>query len=164
MEFLQDLHYALRLARRRPVFQVVSILTLALGIGANTAIFSVVYAVLIRPLPVQDPDRLVFVWNRYREANTSNSPPDYADRRAESRALQSIAALAPANFNLGGQGEAERVPGARVTADFFETLGVRPVLGRAFTGDEDRPGQPPVAVIGFGLWQRLLGGAPDVVG
>ena len=164
---MRDLRFALRQLRRSPVFAVAAIACLALGIGANTAIFSVINAVLVRPLPYPDPERLVMVWSsnegRRRERNTV-SPADFQDWRAQSDAFERMAALYDTRMNLAGQGEPLEVPVEYATADLFPLLGLTPALGRTFTAAEDAPGGPPVAVLGHGLWQRRFAGRRDVVG
>jgi len=147
---------------KNPGFTLVAVLTLALGIGANTAIFSVVNAVLLQPLPYEDPDRLVVIWNKYLQA--SNSVPDYFDRREQSKTLEDIAALTIWNTNLTGSGEPVRILSSSVTASFFPVMGVQPAQGRAFRPEEDRPGNNRVAVLSHGCWQRRFGGDPDIVG
>jgi putative ABC transport system permease protein len=165
-----DLKYALRSLRRRPGFAAVVVLTLALGIGATTAVFSVVYGVLLRPLPLPAPEQLVRVEGYPLDGNrekigTGHSYPDFADIRAQATSFRHLAALREATATLTApDAEPERVPTARVTGDFFAATGVGPVLGRGFTVAEGQPGAPPVAVIGHGLWQQRWGGSPDVIG
>ncbi|MFN2431674.1 MAG: ABC transporter permease, partial [Gemmatimonadota bacterium] len=165
--FRQNLRYALRLLRQRPTFTAVVVLTLALGIGANTAIFSVVNALLLRPLPYPEPDRLVSIWHHYPSLNDLDAPvsarnfPRYRD---ETRAFESVAVASGWAANLMGEGEPERVPGAVVSAQYFDVFRVRPALGRAFLPEEDAPGREHVLVLSHGFWQRALGGAPDAIG
>src|SRR5829696_7810376 len=163
---LQDLRYAVRSLLRRPGFAAVVVLTLALGIGANTAIFSVVNAVLLRPLPYADPERLVMVWGRYADfGRTSTSLPDFVDWKAGATSFVQMAARHNAVFNLTGDGEPEQLTADRVTANFFPTLGVRPQLGRAFLPEEEKVGgDDDVVVLSHGLWQRRFGGDPRIVG
>ena len=163
---LQDLRYAVRSLLRRPGFAAVVVLTLALGIGANTAIFSVVNAVLLRPLPYADPERLVMVWGRYADfGRTSTSLPDFVDWKAGATSFAQMAARHNAVFNLTGDGEPEQLTADRVTANFFPTLGVRPQLGRAFLPEEEKVGgDDDVVVLSHGLWQRRFGGDPRIVG
>jgi putative ABC transport system permease protein len=161
----QDVRYALRGMRANPGFVAVAVLTLALGIGVNTAIFSIAYAVTLRPLPYHEPDRLVAVWNKWdgRPAATL-SDPEYLDYSERSRAL-SVAATSGSAMNISGDGgDAERVSGAVVTANTFDVLGVRPVMGRAFRADEERDEGARVVIITYGLWQRRFNGDPLVVG
>ncbi len=163
-ELGQDIRYGLRQLRRNPGFTVVAVLTLALGIGANTAIFSMVRTILISPLPYRNPDRLLTIWNEYNGKPTLNSPPDYLDRRSQGRTLEAIAALRFANLNLAGNGPAQRLRAARVTASFFAVMGIRPEAGRTFTAREDAPGKGDVAVLSHGCWQRRFGANPGLLG
>jgi putative ABC transport system permease protein len=169
---LQDLRYSLRTLLKNPGFAVVAVITLALGIGANTAIFSVVNAVLLRPLPYAEPDRLVMLWGSYPEfGRTSTSLPDFLDWREQSTAFEELAGLTTTNVNLAiGDGEPGRASRGLVTANFFRTLGVRPALGRFFLPEEEQGGAEgvrlaePVVVVSHGLWQSRLGGSPEVIG
>ncbi|MEK6286976.1 MAG: ABC transporter permease [Acidobacteriota bacterium] len=165
---LQDLRYGFRMLLKRPGFTAVAVLALALGIGANTAVFSVVNAVLLRPLPLKDPDRLVWIWGdsiqQPGNGRGSVSPPDFLDFREQNQVFERITAFQNAPFNLAGSGEPERVNGVRVSAEFFETVGVAPIHGRAFVSEEEQDGRGKVAVMGYGLWQRRFGGDPDLVG
>jgi putative ABC transport system permease protein len=163
----RDLRYAVRMLRARPGFTAVAMLTLALGIGANTAIFSVVRSLLLEPLPFPRPDRLFMIW----EADAANpsrttitSKPNYEDWRRSLTSFEETALWEDLSFNFSGEGEeAERVSGLRVTASAFAMLGVAPQLGRTFTPAEDPPGHD-VAVISDALWQRRFGGRPDIIG
>jgi putative ABC transport system permease protein len=165
--FVRDLRFALRQLRRSPAFTIAAVACLALGIGANTAIFTVINAVLVRPLPYPDPDRLVMVWEsnagRKSERNTV-APADYLDWKAENEVFERMAGVYDTRMNLTGAGEPVEVPAESATADLFPLLGLRPILGRTFTADEDAPGGPPVVVLSHGLWQRRFGGSSDVVG
>ena len=172
MEFLttlwQDLRYGVRLMRRTPGFAAAATLTIALGIGATTAMFSVVYGVVLKPLPYGDPDRLVNVWTA---APRKGLPRAYVgmanvyDFRARNHVFEDIAALrAVANFNLTGQGEPERLNGSRVSANLFPVLRVTPLIGRTFSEDEDEIGHERVALLGYRLWQRRFGSDPAIVG
>jgi hypothetical protein len=161
----QDLRYALRALRHRPGFALTAVLTLALGIGANVAIFSVVNAVLLRPLPFERPDRLVRVWGMHSQiGHESASLPDYLDWRTGTPSFASLSALANTRFTVTGTGEPEMIRGAFVTADFFQTLGVEPLRGRTFRTGEDRRGAEPVVVLGEGLWRRRFGSDATVLG
>ena len=163
--FLQDLRYALRTLRRNVGFTTAAVLTMALGIGATSAIFSVVNGVLLRPLPYEAPERLVMIWGTYPDfGRTATSLPDFLDWRAQSRTLEQMAARHGTTFNLTGAGEPEQLAGERVTANFFPTLGVAPAIGRNFTPDEEEPGRGGVAILDHGYWQRRFGGDPAVVG
>src|SRR5499426_2923775 len=162
---LQDLRYGARIMLKQPVFTLIAVLTLGLGIGANTAIFSLVNAVLLRPLPFAEPERLVWTWGEFSGGNrASTSPPDFLDYRAQSRSFEELAAMAFNSFNLTGSGEPERVIGSSVTANFFQALGVRLVQGRAFLPEEERSSPAQVAVITQWLWQQRFGGDPPIVG
>lgn len=169
---LQDIRFAARTLRKRPGYAAVAVLTLALGIGATTAIFSVVDAVPLRPLPYPEADRVVMVW----ESNHARglpymlaSPANFADWRAEavddgagSRAVfDAMGAYVAADLTVTGRDGAERVAGARVSADMLTLLGVEPVVGRLFDESDDRPGAPRVAVLSHGLWQGYFAGSPD---
>jgi putative ABC transport system permease protein len=152
---------------KKPGFTVVAILALALGIGANTAIFSVVNAVLLRPLPFAEPDRLVIVWMDNRQQGVKediHSYPNYLDYRDQNKVFESLAAYRGTSLNLTGMGEPERVLGAASTASFFDVMRVAPVVGRVFTADEDQPGHDSVMMISYGLWQRRFGGDKNIVG
>ena len=167
---LQDLRFALRGLLRRPGFTAAVVATLALGLGANAAIFSVVNAVLLRPLPYADPDRLVMVWGRYPDfGRTGTSLPDFTDWQRGTvgsfGSFEQLAAMHGTAFNLTGLGEPEQLRGDRVSANFFTTLGVRPALGRGFLPEEDRTGgDDDVVVLSHGFWERRFGGDPKVVG
>ncbi|HEU4631291.1 MAG TPA: ABC transporter permease, partial [Gemmatimonadaceae bacterium] len=171
-ELLQDLRYGWRGLLRSPGFTIVAVLTLALGIGATTAIFSVVDAVVLRPLPYPDAERITMVWmdnQRMGMHEDIHSWPNYAAYRDQNHTFTDIAAYVPAGFNLtgacdGGACEPERVVAAASTADLFAVLGVGPRLGRAFTAAEEEPGSDDVAVISHGLWTRLFAGDPGVIG
>ena len=166
MEILiQDIRYALRGMRRAPGFTAAAILTLGLGMGATTAIFSVIRAVLLSPLPYAEPERRVTVWSKWVGFDkTWLADGELMDFRRMVPSFESVAAWDAGEANLtGGEGEAARVGMAAITANTFATLGARPQVGRPFTDDEDRPGGPPVAVLGYGLWQNRYGGDPDVL-
>ena len=166
MDFLADLRYAIRLLRKTPVFTVAAITTLALGIGANTTIFSLVQTMLLRPLPYQDPDEVVMVWEDRTVAGfprNNPAPGNYRDWRTMNRSFTDMAATAFSFANLTGDSGPELVIGRRVTANFFSVLGVQPVLGRTFTTADDTMGQR-VVVISHALWQRRYGGDPGIVG
>src|SRR5581483_1382551 len=161
-----DVRYSLRLLRKSPVFAAVAIATLALGIGATTAIFSAVDTVLIRKLPYADPDRLVMVWEEASFLGVPRNTPapgNYFDWMRRAQSFSAIAATRGASASLTGDGAPEQVSGRRTTANFFSVLGVRPLLGRTFTEDEDRAGAA-VVVISYPLWQRRFAGDPAVVG
>jgi predicted permease len=162
---IQDAKYAIRMLAKNPGFTIVAILTLTLGIGANTALFSVANAVLFEPLPFRAPDQLVALYaRRVRFERASISYPNFLDWQRENHTFVSLAAFRQDDFSLTGVGEAEHIRGEMVSADFFSTLGVSPSAGRLFTADEDRIGGAPVAVISSGLWKRKFGSALDVIG
>jgi putative ABC transport system permease protein len=163
--FWQDVKYGTRMLRKSPGFTLVVVLTLALGISANTAIFSVVDALLLRPLPFQDPERLVVVWGTRPEVGREEaSLPDFADWRAQNKTFDALAAGAPNSVTLTGQDEPERLTGAAMTANFLSVLGVQPILGRSFLPEEDRPGGPRAVILSHGLWQRRFGEDRGVLG
>jgi putative ABC transport system permease protein len=163
--FLQDLRFGARTLARNPGFACVAILTLALGVGANAAIFSVVNAVLLRPLPWAEPGRAVMIWSRWTAFDkTWVSDGEVNGYRKESRTLADVGAWDDGQVNLTGDGEPERVSAGSVTANLFAVLGATPIRGRAFTAQEDIPNGPRVAIIGYGLWQRRYGGDPSMVG
>ena len=163
---IQDLRYGLRMLRTNPGFTGVAVVTLALGIGANTAIFSVVNAVLVRSLPYPHASRLVWITQEVRELKAEiEAGADYLGWREQNHAFGDMAAYDESgSFNLTGRGKPERVVGAMVSSSLFTTLGVQPSLGRAFTVEEDRPGAPKVAVITHRFWNRRLGSDPHVLG
>ena len=163
----QDLRYGLRTLRKSPGFTVVAVLALALGIGADSAIFSVVNTVLLRPLPYQDPDRLVMVWEDATKAGyprNTPAPANYIDWREQNQVFEGMAAIANISFNLTGDGEPERIDGRRVSASLFPLLGVEPHLGRVFLPEEDQPGANRAVIMSYGLWQRRFGSDPDITG
>ena len=166
MDLLADLRYAVRVLRKTPVFTVAAIGTLALGIGANTTIFSLVQTVLLRPLPYRNPDQVVMVWEDNTAAGfprNTPAPGNYNDWRAMNRSFTDMAATGFTFANLTGDGPPEVVPGRRVTANFFSVLGVQPVLGRTFSAADDTGGAR-IVVISHALWQRRYGGDPGIVG
>ena len=164
--FLQDVRYALRGLRKAPGFTAAAVLTLALGMGATTAVFSVIRAVLLAPLPYAEPERRVMIWSRWTDfRKTWVADAEVMDYRRRLPSLESVAAWDADEANVtGGGGEPVRVGIARVTANTFETLGARPLVGRGFTDEEDRPGGAPVAVLSWGLWQKRFGGDPSALG
>ena len=162
---VQDLRHALRGLRQAPGFAAIAVLTLGLGIGANTAVFSVLDAVLLRPLPYPRPDRLVTLWERERGGTTQNTSfATFLDWQSRCRSLASLAVLSYWTPTVSGAGTPERLEGLRVSRDFFRTLGVRPALGRDFLAEEDVRGKNHVAVLSWGLWQRRFGGDPHLLG
>src|SRR3989442_9333768 len=163
--FLQDLRYALRTLAKKPGFAVAAVGTLALGIGANAAIFSVVNAVLLRPLPFPNPDRLVLLWEKTADLPTMMvSYPDYLDWRAQNGVFESLAVYNRyRSVNLTGSGDPERVSAAAVSANFFATVGVRPEIGRGFFPEEERPDAKAV-VLFHGFFERRFGADRSLVG
>jgi putative ABC transport system permease protein len=168
---VQDVSYTLRLLRRRPAFALFVVLTLAVGIGANTAMFSVVNGVLLRPLPYADPAELVSVWGRFDPESGFEFPqfplsgPEFLDYQQQTQALEALAAFNVGSATVGGEGaEPERVLTAVATGNLFDLLGARPVLGRTFAPDEAAPGGAPVVVLSHAYWQSRFGADPGVVG
>jgi predicted permease len=162
----QDLRFGVRMLRKNPGFAIVAVLTLAGGIGANTAMFSAVDAVLIRPLPFADDGRLVMIWAEMSNIGFpkhNSTPPEWREWRQNNTVFTDIAATQPVQAILSNDGEPAEVPARKVTANFWTVLGVQPMIGRVFNEDEDRGGVR-VAVISYGLWQQRFGGLPDVVG
>lgn len=163
---MTDLRYALRNVFKQPMFSAVVVLTLALGIGANTAIFTVVNAVVLRPLPFQDSERLTMIWTT-KDANQEQplSFSDYNDLKNQTKSFSAVGAASPLwSFTLTGAGEPEPLQGMYVSANLFELLRVAPGRGRGFTGEEDRVGGTPVAIISHGLWERRYGGDQNIAG
>ena len=164
-QLIQDLRYGLRTFIRQPGFALTAVLALALGIGANTAVFSVVYAVLLKPLPYPDPAALVYIHDTYPAVTfASVSAAKYVALRERNRTLESLGAQTPGSVTLTGRGEPEQVPATRITADLFRAFRIEPALGRWFSADEDMPNASPVIVLSHSLWQRRFGGDPRVIG
>jgi putative ABC transport system permease protein len=164
---MHDIRYAIRALRKQPLFTLVAVLTLALGIGANTAIFSLLYQVLLRPLPYPDADRLVFVWNTYPLMGlpqASVSIPDYIDRKTQASAIEDATLFTGGSANLADGGQPEQVRSLMVTPSFFTTLQRQPFLGRGFTEDEARPEADNFVILSYGLWQSRFGGDRSLVG
>ena len=161
----QDVWFGLRLLRKSPGFTLVALLTLALGIGANTALFSVINAVLLNPLPYPHADQLVALHESKPNFDRGSiSYPNFLDWQKDNRTFSAMAVARGSAFSLTGAGDAEQVRAEFITSAFFDVLGVRPVIGRTFAPEEDQPGRSPVALISEGLWRRKFGGAPDVLG
>jgi putative ABC transport system permease protein len=163
----QDLRFGARMLRTQPGFTLIAVLTLSLGIGASTAIFSVVNAVLLRPLDFKDADRLVMIWEtipKSPQATTYVPSGNFLYWKEHAASFEQIVALSPANYSLTKLGEPERVKGARITTDFLPALGVSPVLGRNFVSEEGLPGRDQVAIITYGLWQRRFGADSAAIG
>ena len=163
--FLQDLRYGARMLLKSPTYTAIAIAALALSIGANTAVFSAVNTLLLRPLPLKDLDRLVFsVALREGFDPFGSSLLEFEAYRQRNHSFESIGVAMQRSFNLIGRGEPERIRGALIMADYLTTLGVNPILGRSLTLEEDQPGGPAVAMIGYGLWQKHFGGDTRVIG
>ncbi|MFN0120932.1 MAG: ABC transporter permease [Blastocatellia bacterium] len=166
----QDLRYGARMLLKQPGFTLIAVFTLAMGIGATTAIFSVVNAVLLRPLPYREPERLLTVWQRNlnqrgaQVAHIELTPGNFLDLQKQNQVFEEVAAFASHDFNLTGGGEPERVTGWQAAAALFPALGVTPQARRFFTADDDRAGAAPVVVISHGFWQRRFGGHANAVG
>jgi putative ABC transport system permease protein len=164
-QLLEDMRFGLRLLRKNPGFTLVAILTLALGIGANAAVFSVVYAVLLRPLPYKDPASLLVLHETTpKVGDVSVSFPNFIDWRAASRTFRQMAAVQAVDFNLAGVTQPENISGDAVSPNFLSMMGVRPFLGRDFDASEEKPGTAPVLLLSYSLWQSHLGGDPNAVG
>lgn len=164
---LNDLRYAFRMLLKNPGFTTVAVLTLALGIGANTTIFSIVNALLIKPLPYRDPERLVIVWDQLLKLGLNQFATtfgNYFDYKDQNQVFDDIAAFYYADFNLTGGDQPERLSGMGVSANLFPLLGVEASLGRTFVADENQPGRDKVALLSNTLWQRRFGGDPNLIG
>jgi putative ABC transport system permease protein len=161
----QDLRYGVRTFLRQPGFSVTAILALALGIGANTAVFSVVYAVLLRALPYSNPDALVLLNDTYPAVpNASISFPKFIALKEQTRTLAGLGAMTPAGLTLTGAGEPEQIVGTRISADFMRVVGVEPLAGRWFTPEEDLPGGPKSIILSHQLWTRRFAANPEILG
>ena len=165
-DLLQDVRYALRMLAKNPAFTAIAVMALALGIGANSAIFSVVNAVLLRPLPFKHPEQLLMVWENAAHMGfpkNTPSPANFLDWQKQAQSFTGMAAMVERSFNLTGVGEPERLDGRRVSANLFDLLGVPALLGRTFVPDDDRPGTH-VVLLSYSLWQRRFGSDPAVIG
>ncbi|HUE81562.1 MAG TPA: ABC transporter permease [Pyrinomonadaceae bacterium] len=163
----QDIRYGARMLWKHRGFTIIAVITLALGIGANTAIFSLVYAVLIKPLPFPDSERLVMVWEDQSSIGFPRSdaaPGNYTQWKAEQSVFEDMAGFTWKSFNLTGDGEPERIVAHGVTANFFGLLGVQPAIGRDFLHEEDKPGGPKTTILSHGLWQRRWGSDSSILG
>ena len=165
----KDLLYAIRMLGRNPGFSVIAILALALGIGANTAIFSVVNAVLLKPLPYSHPDQIVKIWGQFEKIGIPDnrnwiSAPEFDDIRRMNRSFTAIAAIGGTDFNLTGRGQPERLQAARVSTSFFPLLGVQAQIGRVFLPEEEPNGRNDVVILSHALWERRFGSDPGIVG
>src|ERR1700682_956437 len=166
---LTDLKYALRMLAKTPTFAIIAVLTLALGIGANSAIFSVVDTVLLRPLPFKDPDQIAMVWGRY--ANDSgpvrgnvHSFPDYVDLRDQSQSFSAMAAYTRTAGTLAQAEDAQYIEGVAITSEIFDVLGVPPLMGRGFTQEDAKYAEDRVLVLTYPLWKSAFGGDPKIIG
>ncbi len=167
-DFVQDLHFGLRILRKSPGFTAVAVLTLALGIGANTAIFSYIDAWFIKPLPFPHPDRLVIFETQDKKHGWTSggvtSAADFFDFQKQNTSFEQTVAWTVANFNLTSDGSPELVEGGRVSCNYFDALAAKPILGRTFTGEDDRSGAPHVVILSGGLWQARYAGDPRIIG
>src|SRR5919198_3967690 len=164
-DLLQDLRYGARMLLKNPGFTSVAVITLALGIGANTAIFSVINAVLLRPLPFPDPDRVLILYETFKPSGVpAISVPNLRDWQQQNTVLDGIAAYESGAFNLESGEGAERLPGLRVEANYFDVLGVKPQLGRTFLKGEDEAGREKVVVLSHALWRDRFAADPGIVG
>jgi len=162
---VQDVKYAVRMLGKNPGFALIAILTLALGIGANTALFSVVNGVLLNPLPFANPSRLAAIhWKTPQFDQASITYPNFLDWQRDNRTFEAMAAYREMDFSLTGYGDPQRLHGQQVSAEFFPLLGIQPILGRMFRREEDQVGAAPVALLGDGLWKSKFASSPDVIG
>src|SRR5437763_14258014 len=164
---LQNVRYSLRRLRKTPGFTAEVFLILAFGIAASTAIFSLVNAILLRPLPYKQPDQLVALWEKNVQVNKPKepvTPANYKDWKEQSKSFEEIGAARDRAYNLTGDGEPEAVLGYRVSTNFFHMLGVEPVVGADFAPGSDQPGRDNVVLLSHRLWQRRFGSAPNVIG
>ena len=160
----QDIRYAIRRLIKSPVFTGVALITLALGIGANAAIFTVVNTVLLQPLPYRDPDQIVGIFHSSAGRRSVMSGPNFVDVRKQSQTLQDAAAISRSRMILTGQGEPVRLDAAEVSGSLFDILGVRPILGRTFRDDDNQPGKTHIAILGHSLWRQRFGSEARIVG
>ena len=163
-QLIQDLRYGIRSFLRQPAFALTAVLALALGIGANTAVFSVVYAVLLKPLPFAEPAQLIYAHDTYPAVPLASvSWPKYLALRDGNHTLSGLAAIAPGSANITGRGEPLQVLAYRISGDYFTVLGVPPHLGRLINRDDDVPNGGKVIALSYGLWQRRFGGDPKII-
>src|SRR5918998_6873418 len=164
---IKDIRYGLRSLLKRPGFTAIALIALALGIGANTAIFSLVNAVVLQPLPYPEPDELVWAWGNIRNGGNraSVAPLDFLDFRSQNKTFEHLAASGslPLSANLTGSGEPERLTVSGITGNYFDAFGVRPALGRGFSLENEKPGQDQVTVLSYAFWQKRFGGDPNIV-
>src|SRR5512146_1822943 len=162
---LQDLRYGVRTLLKSPGFALIAIITLALGIGANTAMFSIVNGVLLRPMPYPQPERLLKLYTRMPQfEQASVSYPNFLDWQQRSRSFEQMAAYRNDNFNLTGEANPERLRGLMMSATMFPTLGVKPIVGRVYTPEEDRRGAAPVVVLTSSFWRTRFGADRNIIG
>ena len=167
---MQDVRFGLRMLRKNAGFSAVAVVTLALGIGANTAIFSVVNAVLLRPLPFQDPGRLMMIWHTPPQKSFPGvarfvvSPANYLDWQSQNHVFDQMAAFGVRSLNLTGMGQPESITGVAVSANFLSVLHVQPSVGRGFVADDDRPGSGNVVVVSDAFWQSHFGSSKNILG
>jgi hypothetical protein len=167
MTIAQDLRFACRSFRRNIGFTVAAVLSLAIGIGANTSIFSIINALLLRPLPYRDADRLVILWNRSPGLNITEdwfSTAQYFDIKTQHHGFEQVAIAIGGNENLTGSGEPERVGTIHVSSNLLPMLGTQAARGRLFTEAEDAPGHSPTAILSYGMWVRRYGADPQMIG
>jgi putative ABC transport system permease protein len=163
----QDMRYGLRMSLKKPGFTLTAVITLSLGIGATSTIFSFVNGILLRPLPYQDSERLVALDETAPKRGVASmgvSFPNFLDWREQNQVFTGVATYSSGNYTMTGSGEPEQLSGADISYNTFEVLGVAPVLGRTFTAEEDRPGNDLVVILGYGLWERRFGGKPEIIG
>src|SRR5271154_5101457 len=163
----QDLRYAARMLRKNFALTAVIVLSLAIGIGANTAIFSVVNALLLKPLPYPHPDRLAILWLRSPGIGIPQdwpSPGEYMDIKNENHSFDELSISIGGSMNLTGLDRPERLEAIRTSSTLLDMLGAKPLLGRTFLPEEDKPGKAPVALLTHGVWKRLFGGDPQIIG
>src|SRR5271165_2672796 len=166
----QDIQYALRTFAKNPVFTLVAVITIALGVGPNSVIFSIINAVILRPLPYRDSDRIVMLWETNPKRGFSMMPvsgSDFSDWKRDSKSFLDMApafTISEFGFNVTAGGEPERAQGGQASSNFFNVLGVEPMLGRSFLPEEDRPGGRPVVVVSESFWTRRFGRSPSIIG
>src|SRR5215510_14547581 len=162
---LQDLRYGVRALWKRPAFTIAAVLILALGIGANTVVFGLFNAVLLRPLNFSSPDRLVWIWaTRTDRDKAFYSIPNFLDTQTQSQTLESMAAFANWGANLSGRTEAQRLQGVRISANAFQLLGAEPAAGRLLTPEDEQPDKSRVVVLSYRSWQQLFAGSSQAIG